>query len=160
MAQLASFFGFCEILKIMISQLGRENCLGPKGSLILPNNIGYMMEIVECVIPSNFDINSTSAVILLKEQSCSKAIFFGIPITLLAALISISAPVNAFMLSIAACCTNPESFTVVPAMSKTINLSDLEWDFSDADEVTLSLPKGIELVISRDELNSFIESWE
>ena len=45
-------------------------------------------------------------------------------------------------------------------MSKTINLSDLEWDFSDEDEVTLSLPKGIELVISRDELNSFIESWE
>jgi hypothetical protein len=45
-------------------------------------------------------------------------------------------------------------------MSKTINLSDLEWDFSDADEVTLLLPKGIELVISRDELNSFIESWE
>jgi hypothetical protein len=45
-------------------------------------------------------------------------------------------------------------------MTKTINLSDLEWDFSDEDEVTLSLPKGIELVISKDELNDFIESWK
>jgi hypothetical protein len=45
-------------------------------------------------------------------------------------------------------------------MSKTISLSDLEWDFSDEDEVTLSLPKGIELTISKDELNSFIESWK
>jgi hypothetical protein len=45
-------------------------------------------------------------------------------------------------------------------MSKTISLSDLEWDFSDEDEVTLSLPKGIELIISKDELNSFIESWK
>jgi hypothetical protein len=42
----------------------------------------------------------------------------------------------------------------------TINLSDLDWDFSDEDEVTLSLPKGIELTISRDELKDFIESWE
>jgi hypothetical protein len=42
----------------------------------------------------------------------------------------------------------------------TIKLSDLDWDFSDEDEVTLSLPKGIELVISRDELKDFIESWE
>ena len=45
-------------------------------------------------------------------------------------------------------------------MSKTISLSDLEWDFSDEDEVTLSLPKGIELTISKDELNDFIESWK
>jgi len=45
-------------------------------------------------------------------------------------------------------------------MSKTISLSDLEWDFSDEDEVILSLPKGIELTISKDELNDFIESWK
>jgi hypothetical protein len=42
----------------------------------------------------------------------------------------------------------------------TIKLSDLDWDFSDEDEITLSLPKGIELVISRDELKDFIESWK
>ena len=42
----------------------------------------------------------------------------------------------------------------------TINLSDLEWDFSDGEEVTLSLPRGIELVISKGELKDFIESWD
>jgi hypothetical protein len=42
----------------------------------------------------------------------------------------------------------------------TINLSDLEWDFSDEEEVTLFLPRGIELVISKGELKDFIESWE
>jgi hypothetical protein len=42
----------------------------------------------------------------------------------------------------------------------TIKLSDLDWDFSDEDEITLSLPKGIELVIGKDELNDFIESWK
>lgn len=31
---------------------------------------------------------------------------------------------------------------------------------SDEAEVTLSLPKGIELTISKDELNDFIESWK
>ena len=38
-------------------------------------------------------------------------------------------------------------------------LSDLEWDFSDQDEVELKVGNTI-LVLTRDELNSFIESWD
>ena len=41
---------------------------------------------------------------------------------------------------------------------KQVLLSDLEWDFSDQDEVELKVGNTI-LVLTRDELNSFIESW-
>jgi hypothetical protein len=44
-------------------------------------------------------------------------------------------------------------------MSKIIKLSDLEWDFSEGDEIELEIGNKI-LVISRDELNDFIESWD
>jgi len=42
---------------------------------------------------------------------------------------------------------------------KEFNLSDLEWDFSDSDSVSLEIGKYI-LNISREELDSFIESWD
>lgn len=42
---------------------------------------------------------------------------------------------------------------------KEFNLSDLEWDFSDSDSVSLKINKYI-LNISREELKSFIESWD
>ena len=42
---------------------------------------------------------------------------------------------------------------------KQVLLSDLEWDFSDQDEVELKVGNTI-LVLTRDELNSFIESWD
>jgi hypothetical protein len=42
---------------------------------------------------------------------------------------------------------------------KEFNLSDLEWDFSDSDSVSLEVGKCI-LNISREELKSFIESWD
>jgi hypothetical protein len=42
---------------------------------------------------------------------------------------------------------------------KEFNLSDLEWDFSDSDSVSLKVGKHI-LHISREELNSFIEDWD
>ena len=42
---------------------------------------------------------------------------------------------------------------------KVINLSDLEWDFSDGDEIELEIGNSI-LVITKDELDSFMESWE
>ena len=42
---------------------------------------------------------------------------------------------------------------------KQVLLSDLEWDFSDEDMVELKVGKTI-LVLTRDELNDFIESWD
>jgi len=42
---------------------------------------------------------------------------------------------------------------------KQVLLSDLEWDFSDQDEVELKVGNTI-LVLTRDELNDFIESWD
>jgi hypothetical protein len=42
---------------------------------------------------------------------------------------------------------------------KEFNLSDLEWDFSDNESVSLEIGKYV-LNISREELNSFIESWD
>ena len=42
---------------------------------------------------------------------------------------------------------------------KEFNLSDLEWDFSDSDSVSLEIGKYV-LNISREELGSFIESWD
>ena len=42
---------------------------------------------------------------------------------------------------------------------KEFNLSDLEWDFSDSDSVSLKVGKYI-LHISREELDSFIEDWD
>jgi hypothetical protein len=42
---------------------------------------------------------------------------------------------------------------------KEFNLSDLEWDFSNGDSVSLKIGKYI-LNISRDEINDFIESWD
>ena len=42
---------------------------------------------------------------------------------------------------------------------KEFDLSDLEWDFSDSDSVSLEVGKYI-LNISREELESFIESWD
>ena len=42
---------------------------------------------------------------------------------------------------------------------KEFNLSDLEWDFSDSESVSLVVGKCI-LNISREELDSFIESWD
>jgi len=42
---------------------------------------------------------------------------------------------------------------------KEFNLSDLEWDFSDSDSVSLKVGKSI-LHISREELDSFIEDWD
>ena len=42
---------------------------------------------------------------------------------------------------------------------KEFNLSDLEWDFSDGDSVSLEIGKYV-LNISREELESFIESWD
>lgn len=42
---------------------------------------------------------------------------------------------------------------------KQVLLSDLEWDFSDKDEVELKVGNTI-LVLTRDELNDFIESWD
>ena len=44
-------------------------------------------------------------------------------------------------------------------MSKNVRLSDLEWDFSEGTEIELKIGNKI-LVISRDELNDFIESWD
>ena len=41
----------------------------------------------------------------------------------------------------------------------TLSLSDLDWDFSDSDEATLT-NNNIILTISKDELNSFKESWD
>ncbi len=42
---------------------------------------------------------------------------------------------------------------------KQVLLSDLEWDFSDEDMVELKVGNTI-LVLTRDELNDFIESWD
>ena len=42
---------------------------------------------------------------------------------------------------------------------KEFNLSDLEWDFSDNESVSLEIGKYV-LNISRGELESFIESWD
>lgn len=42
---------------------------------------------------------------------------------------------------------------------KEFNLSDLEWDFSDSDSVSLEIGNYV-LNISREELDSFIESWD
>jgi hypothetical protein len=42
---------------------------------------------------------------------------------------------------------------------KEFNLSDLEWDFSDSKSVSLEIGKYV-LNISREELESFIESWD
>jgi len=42
---------------------------------------------------------------------------------------------------------------------KQVLLSDLEWDFSDKDEVELKVGNTI-LVLTRDELNDFIKSWD
>jgi len=42
---------------------------------------------------------------------------------------------------------------------KEFNLSDLEWDFSDNESVSLEIGKYV-LNISREELESFIESWD
>ena len=42
---------------------------------------------------------------------------------------------------------------------KQVLLSDLEWDFSDEDMVELKVGNTI-LVLTRDELNNFIESWD
>jgi hypothetical protein len=42
---------------------------------------------------------------------------------------------------------------------KEFNLSDLEWDFSDSESVSLEIGKYV-LNISREELESFIESWD
>jgi hypothetical protein len=44
-------------------------------------------------------------------------------------------------------------------MNKKIKLSDLEWDFSEGNEIELKIGNEI-LVISRDELDDFIESWD
>ena len=44
-------------------------------------------------------------------------------------------------------------------MKKNVKLSDLEWDFSEGNEIELKIGNKI-LVISRDELNDFIESWD
>jgi hypothetical protein len=41
---------------------------------------------------------------------------------------------------------------------KKINLSDLEWDFSEGNEVELKIGNTI-LVITKNELDSFTESW-
>lgn len=43
--------------------------------------------------------------------------------------------------------------------NKSIKLSDLEWDFSEGNEIELKIGNEI-LVINRDELNDFIESWD
>ena len=76
----------------------------------------------------------------------------------------VNAPQCFYTSGLLLCMSQPTSYIHVNQkqliMSKTISLSDLEWDFSDEDEVTLSLPKGIELTISKDELNDFIESWK
>jgi hypothetical protein len=44
-------------------------------------------------------------------------------------------------------------------MSKSKKLSDLEWDFSEGNEIELKIGNEI-LIISRDELDDFIESWD
>ena len=44
-------------------------------------------------------------------------------------------------------------------MSKSVKLSDLEWDFSEGNEIELKIGNEI-LVISRYELDDFIESWD
>ena len=41
----------------------------------------------------------------------------------------------------------------------SVKLSDLDWDFSEGNEVELTIGNKI-LIISRDELNDFIESWD
>jgi hypothetical protein len=41
---------------------------------------------------------------------------------------------------------------------KEFNLSDLEWDFSDNESVSLKVGNCI-LNISREELDGFVESW-
>ena len=41
---------------------------------------------------------------------------------------------------------------------KSVKLSDLDWDFSEGNEVELKIGNKI-LVISRGELEDFIESW-
>lgn len=55
----------------------------------------------------------------------------------------------------------PPIFTLTKKykIMKEFNLSDLEWDFSDSDSVSLEIGKYI-LNISREELDSFIESWD
>ena len=42
---------------------------------------------------------------------------------------------------------------------KNVKLSDLDWDFSEGNEVELKIGNKI-LVISRGELEDFIESWD
>ena len=41
---------------------------------------------------------------------------------------------------------------------KSVKLSDLDWDFSEGNEVELKIGNKI-LVISRGELEDFVESW-
>jgi hypothetical protein len=42
---------------------------------------------------------------------------------------------------------------------KSVKLSDLDWDFSEGNEVELKIGGKI-LVISRDELSDFVRSWD